>query len=78
MNTHPWGSATVTSYAPGVHLFQGESMKRLSEAERREIEHEEDEWWWLYEERKRKEKEAEEEAMWNEWDELERMERMED
>src|SRR5574344_1731060 len=21
MNTHPWGSATVTSYAPGVHLF---------------------------------------------------------
>ena len=21
MNTHPWGSATVTSYAPGVHPF---------------------------------------------------------
>ena len=21
MDTHPWGSATVTSYAPGVHLL---------------------------------------------------------
>ena len=46
-------------------------MKRLSEAERREIEREEDEWWWLCQERKR----AEEEAMRKEWEREDRMER---
>ena len=62
MNTPPWGSATVTSYAPGVHPF---TMARLTKREREEIEREEDEWWWISQERKR----AEEEAMWAMWDE---------
>ena len=65
-STHPWGSATVTSYAPGVHPF---TMARLTKREREEIEREEDEWWWISQERKR----AEEEAMWDEWDRMERM-----
>ena len=74
-STHPRGSATVTSYAPGVHPF---TMARLTKREREEIEREEDEWWWISQERKRAEERAkeraEEEAMWDEWDHMERME----
>lgn len=76
IQTHPRGSATVTSYAPGVHPF---TMARLTKREREEIEREEDEWWWISQERKRAEEErkrAEEEAMWAMWDEWDRMERM--
>lgn len=46
-------------------------MKRLSEVEIRELEHEEDEAWWIIQERKR----AEKEAMRKEWERQERMER---
>lgn len=48
-STHPRGSATVTSYAPGVHPF---TMARLTKREREEIEREEDEWWWIFQEHK--------------------------